>query len=179
MITHCSPAVGEDCTSVSIQDLIGTNLLFDADFQSFRQQLLLRSCSRLEVMITGTPLFRDQIEESVPDGLYAVEPDNDTAGWTLREIDAVCRRHVAASLSATANQQYAGFSTYKVGGARGKLLQNGFCVLPNNVAFELVPQALLCEIRMNIQTFRAFCFDCMKSHTSGIPTATNQNLQTA
>ena len=86
-------------------------------------------------MITGTPLTRDQIDESVPDGLYAVEPDNDTAGWSLREVDAVRRKHVTASVSASANQQYSGFSTNKVGGARGNQLQNGFCVLPNNVAF--------------------------------------------
>ena len=149
---------GKNFTLVSIQDLLGMALLFDAEFQSFRQQLLLRLCSRLEVMINGTPLSRDEIEENVPDGMYAREADHDTAGWSLREVDAVCRRHVTSSLSASANQQYAGFSTDKVGGARGNQLQNGFCVLPNNVAFELVPQALLCEIRMKFGTLSDFLF---------------------
>ena len=113
-------------------------------------------CSRLEVMINGTLLSMDEIEENVPDGMYAREADHDTAGWSLREVDAVCRRHVTSSLSASANQQNAGFSADKVGGARGNQLQNGFCVLPSNVAFELVPQALLCEIHMKFEAFSVF-----------------------
>ena len=92
----------------------------------------------------ANPVTRDQIEESVPDGLYAVEPDNDTAGWSPREVNAVCRRHVTASLSASANRQYDGVSADKAGGARGNQLQNGFCVSPNNVVFELGP--MLCFV---------------------------------
>ena len=154
----CFSSHGENFTLVSIQDLLGMALLVDAEFKSFRQQLLLRLCSRLEVLINGTPLSRDEIEENVPDGMYAREADHDTAGWSLREVDAVCRRHVTSSLSASANQQYAGFSTDKVGGAKGNQLQNGIRVLPNNVAFELVPQALLCHIHMTIETVSVVLF---------------------
>ena len=86
IITHLSPAVGKNLTLVSIQDLLGLSLLFDAECQSFRQQLLLRLRSRLEVMISGTPQSMEQIE--VPDGLYAVEPPFDgdeSRSWSRRD----------------------------------------------------------------------------------------------
>ena len=69
---------------------------------------------------------------------------DDAGGWSLREVDAVCRKHVADYLCASRHQcKCVSFALDNVAGARGNQMQHGCAVLQSNVAFELVLQVLV------------------------------------
>lgn len=60
-------------------------------------------------------------------------------GWGAREVDKTCAVHIHRSRLASMGHQNFGIALDKVN-ARGQDMQNAFCVLPDNKAFELVPQ---------------------------------------
>lgn len=84
IVTHHSPTMGDDFAHVNICDLLCNSLLFDDEFQSFRQQLLWRCCR-------GTQLIKEQISEHQPEGLFARDADADSVGRSLREVEGMSR----------------------------------------------------------------------------------------
>ena len=108
---------------------------------SFWRQILVPLIFRIEKKIKGTSASDDGSE-----GIMCVTDCafDDEGGWSLREVDAVCRHHVANSISASKHEcLHVSFALDKVAGARGNQLQNGFAVLQSGIAFELVPQVLV------------------------------------
>jgi hypothetical protein len=64
----------------------------------------------------------------------------DEYAWDRRSVDRACLAHVVASKAAAKGVKHFGFAVDKAN-CRGIDLLNGFAVLPDNTAFELVPQA--------------------------------------
>ena len=59
--------------------------------------------------------------------------------WDYRSVDKECMLHVAAAKKATRGAKYASLAMDKAD-IRSLGVQNGACVLPNNVGFALIPQ---------------------------------------
>ena len=88
---------------------------------------------------------KGQITESAEHAnMHIANPVHGTdGGWTLREVDAVCRKQFADSGSSCKGCKNISFASDNVSGTRGNQLQHGLACLPDNTAFELVPQVLI------------------------------------
>ena len=141
---HCLVSAFQENGKVNIKDIlcIHTNYICPLGdkhvFWSLWRQLLVPVIFKLEqqaAILTKT-------DHPIPSSLVVSElVFDEEGGWSLSEVDKVCRKHVADSFAAARCHSVVHFAIDKVAG-RGNQLQNGFAVLANNIAFEFVPHAL-------------------------------------
>jgi hypothetical protein len=121
--------------TIFILDLLTSpGLMFAAEFSSCWWQVLWQLCMRLELAMR-----RSGSMQKCPWPVHC-SSTQDEVDWSARAVDLTCSLHREASRAATIGWQNFGLACDKVS-ARGQELQNSFMVLPNNIAFELVPQA--------------------------------------
>lgn len=96
-------------------------------------QLLWHTCLRIEAIVNRTA------DQDLPQAKIFMEKAPMEELCQPREVDRTCAKHREASKIACHGMQSIGIAVDKVN-ARSIDLQNSFCVLPNNIAFELVPQ---------------------------------------
>ena len=94
---------------------------------SFWRQLVVPMVFRIKKNVKG-----QLTESSEHANMHIANPVHDIdGGWTLREVEAVCRRHVADSLASCNGFRNISSALDKISGARGNQLQNGFACLPD------------------------------------------------
>ena len=123
-----------DGTIFILDLLVGPGLMFNAEFGSFWLQLLWQLCMRLELA-----MCRSGSMQKCPWPVRSSSTEEEL-DWSTRAVDLTCSVQREASRAASLGWQNFGLACDKVS-ARGQELQNSFMVLPNNIAFELVPQA--------------------------------------
>ena len=114
--------------------LLAGGLSNDSEYLGAWLQLVWQIAERLEILV-----FKSRGMDECPYKIWA-EPAAPSDSWEPRAVDATCQIHIASTKKATTKVRCMGIASDKVGGARGLDLQNAFAVLPNNIAFELVPQ---------------------------------------
>ena len=121
---------------VDIEDLlIAPRMVSHPKYGSFWNQLVWHLAQRLEVVLEKSR-GKDNCEWPLCAAGLSVDD-----GWSARSVDKTCSGLVSASKKVASGHRCIGVACDKVA-ARGLDLQNAFMVLPSNIAFEMVPQAL-------------------------------------
>ena len=126
-------------TSIALWELLLLpGLAGKAQYGGCMRQVVWQAANHIEQMLRRSEMDSDDPMDGWPLRLLPV--DVDEGGWSEREVDMTCAKHIAAIKYAMKNQvQHIGFACDKVQ-ARGLCLFNAFVVLPDNTAFEMVPQ---------------------------------------
>lgn len=114
--------------------LLDSGVLYKDGGQALWMQIVHFVASRLECV------YLMSRRSSASHWVFKASAMEISASWDAREVDKEVMNFVAASKFATKGFVSAGVAIDKVAG-RGLSLQNGIMCLPNNVAFEMVPQA--------------------------------------
>jgi hypothetical protein len=122
---------------VRLVELLESDLAADPSFQGCWLQLVMQVATRIELVLYKADKG-DIPLDALPIHLEALDEEN--GSWSCREVDKTIVRHVNSCAAACRGYiQYFGLAVDKAN-IRGQSLHNGFMVLPNNIAFELLPQ---------------------------------------